>query len=103
MGAVGTESRRSNGRGPAGRPGEASVGELSIGLFALSLIAFSPPLLVMFGAPRLLFGIPLLYVYLFVAWCLVIALLARLAKRAERTLTDEREPPSPSPDPAEES
>ena len=92
MDTGGIEGRRSDSR----RPGETSVGELSVGLFALSVVAFSPPLLVIFGTPNLLLGLPLLYVYLFVAWSLVIVLLARLAKQAQRTLTDEREPPPPA-------
>ena len=83
--------QRPIGRQWTGRADTATVAELSIGLFALAVLAFSPPLLVIFGVRHLLFGIPLLYVYLFVVWGLVIALLARLAKRADRALAMERE------------
>ena len=79
------------GRPWAGRAGAATVAELSVGLFCLAVLAFSPPLLVIFSTQYLLFGIPLLYVYLFVTWGLVIVLLARLARRAHRTLTIEKE------------
>jgi hypothetical protein len=53
-----------------------SIGERSIALFLLGMVAFSPPLLVIFNVEAALFGIPLLYVYLFVAWAVLIALIA---------------------------
>jgi hypothetical protein len=81
----------------AGRPGEASVGELSFGLFVLALVAFSPALLAIFGEPVLVFGIPLLYVYIFSAWGVVIVLLARLAGRAGRMALSERDSPAEAP------
>jgi hypothetical protein len=81
----------------ADRAGEASIGELSIALFALALIVFSPPLLVIFSAPVLPGGVPLLYAYLFSAWGLVIALLALLARRAAKAALFEREPPPQAP------
>jgi hypothetical protein len=80
-----------------GRPGEATVGELSIALFVLALFAFSPPMLAIFGAPELVAGVPLLYVYLFAAWGLVIVLVHLLARRAARAALHEREPPATTP------
>ena len=62
--------------------------ERGIALFVLALLAFNPPLLTIFSAPALLFGIPVLYIYLFCAWAgviLLVALSAR-ARRAESRL-----------------
>ena len=58
-------------------------------LFLLALLLFSPPILSMFADSRLL-GIPLTYLYLFVAWGLVIALLAIAAERRSRTVDSRR-------------
>lgn len=51
-------------------------GEWSVVLFVVALLAFNPPVLSIFSVPDLLFGIPLLYLYIFFAWAGVIALLA---------------------------
>lgn len=45
-------------------------------LFFLGLILFNYPLLSLFDAPVAVFGIPLVYAYLFGAWLLLILLLA---------------------------
>jgi hypothetical protein len=50
-----------------------------VALFLLAVLAFSPFVLSIFNVPAFLFGIPLLYVYLFLAWAVVIALLAMTA------------------------
>jgi hypothetical protein len=42
-----------------------------VGLFLLGVILFNPPILNLFGGT--LFGWPLLFVYLFCAWALIIA------------------------------
>jgi hypothetical protein len=47
-----------------------------IGLFVLGLVAFSPVFLQIFGRPVALFGLPLLYIYVFAAWALLIGLVA---------------------------
>ncbi|MGV8967246.1 MAG: hypothetical protein ACOH2F_13315 [Cellulomonas sp.] len=41
---------------------------------ALALLLFNFPFLALFGAPALVAGVPVLWVYLFAAWALVIAL-----------------------------
>ncbi|MDJ0608084.1 MAG: hypothetical protein QNJ67_03850 [Kiloniellales bacterium] len=53
-------------------------GERTIALALLGAVLFSVPVLNSFGAAEehLLFGIPALYLYLFVAWALLIGLLA---------------------------
>mgnify|MGYP001824678509 CR=1 FL=1 len=48
--------------------GLAAVRERSLALFFLALLAFSPALLVVFSRHVFLFGVPLLYVYLFGVW-----------------------------------
>jgi hypothetical protein len=53
-----------------------------VALLLLGVLAFSPPLLSIFSVRELVFGIPILYLYLFVAWGVLIALLARISLRA---------------------
>lgn len=45
-------------------------------LFLLGNVLFNYPLLALFNQPATVAGIPLLYVYVFGAWLLLIALLA---------------------------
>ena len=58
------------------------TGERSIALLLLGALAFSPPLLLIFGAEVSVFGIPLLYVYLFAAWAVLIGFAAVIARRS---------------------
>ena len=58
-----------------------------IGLFILALILFNPPILTLFGGT--VFGWPALYIYLFVAWALIIAGVAVVVER-NAPPTDER-------------
>ncbi len=66
------------------RPGIA--GARSMALFLLGIVAFSPPLLVIFGAGTPILGVPLLYLYIFLVWGALIALV-RLAARPGREPT----------------
>ena len=50
-------------------------------LFVLGCLLFNYPLLALFNRPTLLGGIPLLYVYVFAAWALLIALLALVIEK----------------------
>lgn len=52
-----------------------------VGLFLLGWLLFSYPLLALFNGGGAVFGIPLLYAYLFGAWALLIALMALAAER----------------------
>ena len=54
------------------RPGVGA--ERLVGLFLIGAIGFSPPILTLFDKPVLVAGIPLLYLYLFVFWIVLIAL-----------------------------
>lgn len=56
-----------------------------VALFLLGFVLFSPLLLRVFEVPGAsVFGIPLLFVYLFVTWALLIALAAWLTRRLGR-------------------
>lgn len=52
-----------------------------IGLFLLAMVLFDPPLLLLFGGGATLFGLPVLYLYLFAAWLAIIAAIAWIAER----------------------
>jgi hypothetical protein len=57
--------------------------ERLIALALLGALLFNYPLLALFARPMLVFGVPLLYLYLFAVWALLIVLVA-LAMRAPR-------------------
>ena len=58
-----------------------------IGLFILAVLLFNPPILNLFGG--FVFGWPALYIYLFVAWAVIIAGVAFVVER-DAPATDER-------------
>lgn len=45
-----------------------------IGLFFLGMLLFNFPLLYLFNRPTTVLGIPILYVYLFISWWVIILL-----------------------------
>lgn len=51
-----------------------------VAVAVLGLMLFSYPLLAVFDVPELVFGVPLLWAYLFAAWALLIALMALLTR-----------------------
>ena len=51
-------------------------GQRLVALFLLGNVIFNYPLLALFNRPVSVAGIPLLYLYVFGAWALLIALLA---------------------------
>jgi hypothetical protein len=63
------------------RPGP--TGERLVALFILGLVLFNPPVLSIFNRTAELFSVPLLYLYLFLAWAFLIALTGLLVERAE--------------------
>ena len=68
---------------PAGEPvdgGRRLIEKMWV-LVVVAALLFNPPLLRAFGVPVTVLGWPLLYVYVFVVWGLVIALAARLMDR----------------------
>ena len=58
-------------------------GERLTGLFLLGCLLFNFPLLALFNVKAAMFGIPLLYAYLFAAWALLIALVALIMERQD--------------------
>jgi hypothetical protein len=55
--------------------------ERLIGLFLFGMLLFMPPLIGVFDRSYLVGGIPLLYLYLFLAWAMVIAALMLIVER----------------------
>lgn len=52
------------------------TGQRLTAVFLLGCVLFNYPLIALFNKPKVLFDIPLLYLYLFVAWGLLIGLMA---------------------------
>ncbi len=57
------------------------TGERLFFLFLLGVFLFNPPLLSIFDVPRRVFGIPLLYVYLFACWGALLAVVAFIIEK----------------------
>jgi hypothetical protein len=53
-------------------------------LFLAGCLAFAYPLLALFNVPETVFGVPVLYAYLFGTWAVLIALLAAVAPRRDQ-------------------
>jgi len=51
-------------------------GQRLIALFALGCLLFNYPILSLFNAPAEVFGVPVLYAYIFAAWALLVGLMA---------------------------
>ncbi|GAB3543769.1 hypothetical protein GCM10027343_17730 [Noviherbaspirillum agri] len=56
-------------------------GQRLVAIFLLGNLLFNYPLLALFNRPDSLFGIPVLYLYIFGAWALLIALLAYVVEK----------------------
>ncbi len=56
-------------------------GERLIAVFLFGCLLFNYPLLYLFNIDQRLFGVPLLYYYVFAAWGLLIALMAAVVGR----------------------
>ena len=56
-------------------------GQRLVALFLLGCLLLNYPLLSLFAGPVEVLGVPLLYVYVFFAWALVIALMAVVVER----------------------
>jgi hypothetical protein len=52
-----------------------------IGVFLLFIALFNFPILGLFNKPSRLFGIPLLFVYIFAAWALLVFILYRIIEK----------------------
>ncbi len=60
---------------------EDARGQRCVALCMLGIVLFNFPVLALFNVPGTLFGVPLLYAYLFIAWAALIALMALIASR----------------------
>ena len=58
-------------------------GERLIGIFLLGCLLFNFPLLALFNVRATVAGIPVIYAYLFVAWVLLIGLVAVIMERRD--------------------
>ena len=61
------------------------TGEGLFFLFLLGVFLFNPPLLSIFDLPLQLFGVPLLYLYLFACWGVLVLLVAFIIERGGDT------------------
>jgi hypothetical protein len=57
------------------------TGQQLIALFLAGCLLFNYPLLSIFSRDGLIWGIPILYVYIFVAWAVLIGLMAVVIER----------------------
>lgn len=60
-------------------------GRRLVGLFLLGMLLFNFPLLYLFNRPVLALGIPVLYLYLFAAWSLIIFLMLMISRSKPET------------------
>ena len=56
--------------------GVEGKGQRLIALFMLGCVLFNFPVLALFNVPGTLFGVPVLYAYIFLAWTALIGLMA---------------------------
>jgi hypothetical protein len=54
-----------------------------VAIVLLGCVLFNYPVLSLFSKPGALFGIPLLYFYIFAVWALLIGLMAYVSERRE--------------------
>jgi hypothetical protein len=56
-----------------------SKGQRFVALCMLGMLLFNYPILALFNVPGTLFGVPVLYAYVFIVWAVLIALMALVA------------------------
>jgi len=59
----------------------SATGERLFFLFLIGVFLFNPPALSIFDVPRQVFGIPLLYLYLFACWGALLLLVVFIIER----------------------
>jgi predicted tellurium resistance membrane protein TerC len=59
-----------------------------VALFGFAVLLLTPPVLLIFNKPVRIFGIPALYLYLFLVWAVLIALAALAAERSQASDDD---------------
>ena len=63
--------------------GTERKGQRMIALCMLGCVLFNFPVLALFNVPGTLFGVPLVYAYIFLAWALLIALMGWVVERRD--------------------
>lgn len=71
------------GRPPARRPAARLAAARLVAVAVLAFLLFDFPFLAMADKPVRVLGLPLVWVYLFVAWAAVIVLVARTGRDAD--------------------
>ena len=56
-------------------------GQRLIAICMLGFVLFNFPILALFNVPKTVFGVPVLYAFIFLAWALLIALMAWVVER----------------------
>jgi predicted permease len=64
--------------------GPTLKGQRLVALFLLGCLLFNFPLLALFTGSASIWGIPLIYFYVFAAWIAIIALMALIIERRDR-------------------
>jgi hypothetical protein len=64
--------------------------EWMLALFLLGITLLLPPLLLLFNHPTRVLGLPVLYLYVFATWTLLIALAALIASRIAPDMSPDR-------------
>ncbi len=64
--------------------GPTLKGQRLVALFLLGCLLFNFPLLALFAGNARIWGIPLIYFYIFAAWIAIIALMALIIERKEQ-------------------
>jgi hypothetical protein len=57
------------------------TGQRLVAVFLLGCVLFNYPLLSLFNKPAEIFDVPLLYIYIFAAWALLIGLMAYVIEK----------------------
>ncbi len=83
-------------REPALFRGEGRLADRALVLTAATLILLTPPILNIFNAPVLLFGIPLLHVYCFAVWLAAVGFGGWLASRMGAENKEQGPKPGPT-------
>ena len=60
-----------------------SKGQRLIALCMLGILMFSYPMLALFNVSGAFFGVPVLYAYIFIAWGVLVALMAVVAESSD--------------------
>lgn len=59
------------------------IGQRLVAVFALGVLLLTYPILSLFSRDQTLFGVPTLYVYIFVTWAVLIGLFMIIVERRE--------------------